>query len=186
MSFLEILMMAIGLAMDSFSVALGASTSGHDMDRRSALRLAFHLGFFQFLMPIVGWYLGVSVANIISSVDHWIAFGLLIAVGGRMIWSGVKDDTTAYETNPSRGLTLVILSVATSIDALAVGLSLALLGVSIWYPSAVIGVVTLAISLGGVSLGARLGRSFGKCMGIVGGLILTFIGLRILIMHLMA
>jgi putative Mn2+ efflux pump MntP len=103
-----------------------------------------------------------------------------------MIWSGVKDDTTAYETNPSRGLTLVMLSLATSIDALAVGLSLALLGVSIWYPSVVIGVVTLAISLSGVLLGTRLGRLFGKRMGIMGGLILTFIGLRILITHLMA
>jgi len=130
--------------------------------------------------------LGFSVANIISSFDHWIAFGLLTAVGGRMIWGGVKDNVTAYETNPSRGFTLVMLSVATSIDALAVGLSLAMLGISIWYPSLVIGVVTVAISLGGVPLGARLGRSFGKRMGILGGLILTFIGLRILITHLMA
>ncbi len=186
MSFLEILMLAIGLAMDSFSVSLGASASGHEMDRRSALRLAFHLGLFQFMMPVVGWCLGFSVAHIISSLDHWIAFGLLVIVGGRMIWAGIKEDVPAYETNPSRGLTLVMLSVATSIDALAVGLSLAMLGISIWYPSVVIGVVTGAISLAGVPLGAKLGSLMGKRVGIAGGLILIFIGFRILITHLLA
>ena len=186
MSFLEILMMAVGLAIDSFSVALGASASGHGIDVRSALRLAFHLGLFQFMMPVVGWYLGFSVARIISSFDHWIAFGLLILVGGRMIWAGFRDDVETYDTNPSRGFTLVLLSVATSIDALAVGLSLAMLGVSIWYPSLVIGIVTGLISLSGIPLGARLGKLIGKRMGIVGGLILAFIGLRILFTHLLA
>lgn len=186
MNFLEILLLAIGLAMDSFSVSLGASASGHEMDRRSALRLAFHLGLFQFMMPVVGWYLGFSVAHIISSIDHWIAFGLLIFVGGRMIWAGVKEDVSAYEANPSRGFTLVMLSVATSIDALAVGLSLAILGISIWYPSVVIGIVTGMISLAGIPLGAKLGDLIGKRVGIAGGLILTFIGLRILVAHLLA
>ena len=186
MSFLEILMLAIGLAMDSFSVSLGASASGYEVDRRSALRLAFHLGLFQFMMPVVGWYLGFSVAHIISSFDHWIAFGLLLFVGGRMIWAGIKHEAPAYRTNPSRGFTMVMLSIATSIDALAVGLSLAVLGISIWYPSVVIGVVTGAISLAGISLGARLGNLVGKRVGIAGGLILTFIGLRILITHLLA
>lgn len=184
MNFLEVLMVAIGLAMDSFSVSLGASASGHEIDRRSALRLAFHLGFFQFLMPVVGWYLGISVAHIISSVDHWIAFGLLVLVGGRMIWAGFRDDVAIHDANPSRGFTLVMLSVATSIDALAVGLSLAMLGISIWYPSIVIGVVTAAISLAGIPLGARLGNLIGKRTGIAGGLILIFIGLRILVTHL--
>ena len=186
MSFLEVLMLAVGLAMDSFSVSLGASTSRHEMDRRSALRLAFHLGFFQFLMPVLGWYIGFSFVHLISSVDHWIAFGLLIFIGGRMIWAGFRDDAAAYETNPSRGFVLVMLSVATSIDALAVGLSLAMLGIPIWYPSIVIGVVTAAISLAGIPLGVKLGNLVGKRIGIIGGLILTFIGVRILITHLLA
>jgi putative Mn2+ efflux pump MntP len=186
MSFLEILLMATGLAMDSFSVSLGASTSGHEINRRAALRLAFHLGFFQFLMPVVGWYLGSSVAEAISAVDHWIAFGLLLFVGGRMIHAGFTDNVAAYTNNPSRGITMVMLSVATSIDALAIGLSLAMLGISIWYPSVVIGVVTAMISLAGIPLGARLGDLFCKRVSIVGGLILLFIGIRILISHLVA
>ena len=179
-------MLAIGLAMDSFSVSLAASTSGHEMDGRSAVRLAFHLGFFQFLMPVVGWYLGSSVVEIISSFDHWVAFGLLIFVGGRMIWGGTRDGITAFPSNPSRGVTMILLSIATSIDALAIGLSLAMLGISIWYPSVVIGVVTAMISLAGIPLGAKLGGLFGKRVSIAGGLILVFIGLRILISHLLA
>jgi putative Mn2+ efflux pump MntP len=186
MNFLEVLLLAIGLAMDSFSVSLGASTSGHEMGRRSALRLAFHLGFFQFLMPVIGWYLGSSVAGVISSIDHWIAFGLLLFVGGRMIWGGTRENVAAFTSNPSRGATMVMLSVATSIDALAIGLSLAMLGISIWYPSVVIGVVTALISLAGIPLGARLGELFGKRVSIVGGMILVFIGVRILISHLLA
>jgi putative Mn2+ efflux pump MntP len=185
-SFVEVLLLAIGLAMDSFSVSLSASASGHAIDRRSAARLAFHLGFFQFLMPVVGWYLAYSVAHIISSFDHWIAFGLLLFVGARMIWSGLTEDSAVYDTNPSRGFTMVMLSIATSIDALAVGLSLAVLGISIWYPSAVIGIVTAGISLAGVLIGAKLGSFFGKRIGILGGLILLFIGVRILLAHLMA
>ncbi|HEY70545.1 MAG TPA: manganese efflux pump [Anaerolineae bacterium] len=186
MTFIEIFMLAVGLAMDSFSVSLGAGASGYAMDPRSAVRLAFHLGLFQFLMPIVGWCLGNSVAQLIASFDHWIAFLLLLFVGGRMIRDGFQDGATPFAANPSRGFTLVLLSVATSIDALAIGLSLAMLGISIWYPSVVIGVVTGMISLGGVPLGAKLGHKLGKRAGIVGGLILFFIGLRILITHLLA
>jgi putative Mn2+ efflux pump MntP len=185
MTFIEIFMLAMGLAMDSFSVSLSAGASGYAMDPRSCVRLAFHLGLFQFLMPILGWYLGASVAHIIAAFDHWIAFFLLAFVGGRMIREGLSDSVNPFTANPSRGLTLVLLSVATSIDALAVGMSLAMLRISIWYPSVVIGVVTGVISLGGVPLGTKLGQKLGKRMGIVGGLILCFIGLRILITHLL-
>ena len=186
MTFIEIFMLAVGLAMDSFSVSLSAGASGYKMDPRSAVRLAFHLGLFQCLMPIVGWFLGASVAQFIASFDHWIAFLLLIFVGGRMIREGFREGASPFATNPSKGFTLVLLSVATSIDALAIGLSLAMVGISIWYPSVVIGVVTGLISLVGVPLGARLGQKLGKHAGIAGGLILIFIGLRILITHLLS
>jgi putative Mn2+ efflux pump MntP len=183
MSFIEILMIALGLAMDAFAVSLGAGTSGQAVGRRAAFRLSFHFGWFQFMMPVIGWFLGSRIAPLISTVDHWIAFGLLAFVGGRMIRSGVAPGEESYSRDPSRGLTLVMLATATSIDALAIGLSLAMLRVRIWYPSAVIGVVTGGLSLLGLRLGTRLGARFGKGMQVAGGAVLALIGLRILLSH---
>lgn len=185
MGFLEILMIAVGLAMDAFAVSLGAGASGQATGGRAAFRLSFHFGLFQFIMPVIGWFLGMGIAPLISSVDHWIAFGLLAFVGVRMIRSGFDTDGAIYTTDPSRGLTLVALAIATSIDALAIGLSLAMLRVKIWYPSVIIGVMTGGLSLLGIRLGTRLGARFGKRMEIVGGVILTLIGLRILLSDLL-
>ena len=186
MGFIEILMIAVGLAMDAFAVSLGAGASGRAVGGRAVFRLSFHFGLFQFMMPVVGWFLGARIAPLISSVDHWIAFGLLVFVGVRMIRSGFDDRAETFAADPSRGLALVVLAIATSIDALAIGLSLAILRIKIWYPSVVIGVVTAGLSLFGLRLGARLGVRFGKRMEIVGGAILAFIGLRILLSHLRA
>jgi putative Mn2+ efflux pump MntP len=182
----EILMIAVGLAMDAFAVSLGAGTSGQATGGRAAFRLSFHFGLFQFMMPVIGWFLGRGIAPLISSVDHWIAFGLLVFVGVRMIRSGCTPDGASSAADPSRGLSLAMLSIATSIDALAIGLSLAMLRVRIWYPSVVIGVVTGGLSLLGIRVGARLGARFGKHMEVAGGAILTLIGLRILVSHLFA
>jgi putative Mn2+ efflux pump MntP len=184
MSFIEILMIAVGLAMDAFAVSLAAGTSGQAVGGRAAFRLSFHFGLFQFLMPVIGWFLGVRIAPLMASVDHWIAFGLLVFVGVRMIRAGFDPEGQTFTTDPSRGLTLVMLAIATSIDALAIGLSLAMLRVKIWYPSVVIGVVTSGLSLLGIRLGTQLGARFGKRMEIVGGAILNLIGLRILLSHL--
>jgi len=182
----EILMIAVGLAMDAFAVSLGAATSGQAASPRAAFRLSFHFGLFQFMMPVIGWFLGVRIAPLIASIDHWIAFGLLVLVGARMIRSGCEGDKASYAADPSRGWSLVALAMATSIDALAVGLSLAMLRVRIWYPSVVIGVVTGGLSLVGIRLGSRLGGRLGKPMEIVGGALLTLIGLRILLSDLLA
>ena len=184
MSLLDVLMIAVGLAMDAFAVSLGAGASGQAVGGRAEFRLSFHFGLFQFLMPVAGWFLGVRIAALLASVDHWIAFGLLVFVGARMIRSGFDKDGKAYTSDPSRGLTLVLLATATSIDALAIGLSLGMLRVRIWYPSVVIGVVTGGLSLLGIRLGARLGTRFGKPMEIAGGAILSLLGLRILLAHL--
>jgi putative Mn2+ efflux pump MntP len=183
MEFLEILLIAVGLAMDAFAVALGAGTSGHGRHPRPAVRLAFHLGLFQFLMPVVGWFLGVRLARMIEDYDHWVAFALLAFVGAHMIWESFQHEEQ-LTADPTKGLRLVTLSVATSLDALAVGLSLAMLQITIWYPSAVIGVVTGALSLLGIYLGNRLRGSFGKRMEFVGGLVLIGIGVRIVLTHL--
>jgi putative Mn2+ efflux pump MntP len=185
MSFFEVLMIAVSMAMDATAVSLGVGTTEHADKPRSRFRLAFHFGLFQFLMPVVGWLAGVTVAPLIAAFDHWVAFGLLAFVGLRMVRSGFNSAAATYPCDPSRGATLVMLSIATSIDALAVGLSLAFQEVVIWYPAAVIGVVTAGMSLAGLRLGNRLGEKFGKRMEIVGGAILIVIGLRILLTSLL-
>ena len=185
MSTWEILIVAVGLSMDAFAVSLAAGAGNRATGARATFRLAFHFGLFQFLMPIAGWLLGIGVARYIESVDHWIAFGLLGIVGGRMIAAGLGDgEEQDAGPDPSKGMTLVLLAVATSIDALAVGLTLAFLGGGIWYAAAIIGVVTGALSFLAVRVGRRLGRTFGRRMEVAGGALLVVIGLRVLAAHL--
>ncbi len=185
MAFLEVLLIALGLAMDAFAVCLGAGTTQHINGPRPVFRLSFHFGLFQALMPILGWLLGSTVQRWIAPFDHWVAFALLAFVGVRMIRSGLDPTAEGLATDPSRGATLIMLSVATSIDALAVGLSLAVLSAGIGYPAIVIGIVAAAMSLLGIFLGGRLGKTFGKRMEVIGGLILIGIGLRVVISHLL-
>jgi manganese efflux pump family protein len=175
---------AVGLAMDCFAVSLGIGACGPIQDSRSKLRLAFHFGIFQAGMTLLGWLVGSAVAQFVSQVDHWIALALLSYVGINMIRSGLNTDEESYPTDPSRGRYLVMLSVATSIDAMAVGLSMAMLHTPIWVPSLIIGLVSLILSIIGLMAGAKLGEKFGKRMEIVGGLILIAIGIRILVTHL--
>jgi putative Mn2+ efflux pump MntP len=184
MGFIEILLIAVGLAMDAFAVSLAAGALKEVRGARATFRLSFHFGLFQFLMPVIGWYAGSNIVGYIEAFDHWIAFGLLGYVGGRMVLSGLANREESFRGDPSRGYLLITLSVATSIDALAVGLSLAMIQVSIWYPSVVIGVVAGVLSIVGVGLGRRLGLAFGKRMEVAGGIILVLIGLRILYAHL--
>jgi manganese efflux pump family protein len=182
--FAEMLLIAVGLAMDAFAVSLGIGATQYAHGLRPAFRLAFHFGLFQMLMPVLGWLAGSTVVERISSVDHWIAFGLLAFVGGRMIHEGLKRGESRHVQDPSRGLTLLVLCVATSIDALAVGLSLAMLKVKIFYPVLVIGVVTAFLSVVGLKAGKRLGAMLGKRMEVFGGVLLFAIGVRILVEHL--
>ncbi len=177
----DILFIAIGLSMDAFAVSLSASASNRRMAPRAPFRLSFHFGLFQCLMPIAGWLLGTEVARLVSWSAPWVACAVLGVVGLHMIYNAVWPDEKSYRTDPSRGLTLIALSIATSIDALAVGFSLAMLRVSIWYPAVVIGVVTGTLSLVGVRLGARLGERIGAPMEVIGGALLIAIGLRILV-----
>jgi putative Mn2+ efflux pump MntP len=176
---------AVGLAMDAFAAAIAISVGLGRLSVRQTFRLAWHFGLFQAMMPVVGWFGGMSVERWISTWDHWLAFGLLALVGGRMLASGLRRDRKeASRLDPTRGLTLVVLSVATSIDALAVGLSFAALGVRIWLPSAVIGVTAALLTVVGTALGSRLGGRFGRWMEVLGGLLLIAIGVRIVFTHL--
>jgi putative Mn2+ efflux pump MntP len=183
MSLLEIILIAVGLAMDAFAVSVGAGTLASMKDFRSTVRLAFHFGLFQFLMPVAGWFLGSSIQDYVESVDHWIAFVLLSYIGIKMIYESFRKEESQKE-NPSKGRTLIILSVATSIDALIVGFTLAMLDVNIWYPSIMIGVITAGLSFLGIWIGKKLGMKLGKVMEVVGGLILIAMGLKILVEHL--
>lgn len=184
MNFLTSLFIALGLAMDAFAVSLSIGTTGQADDRSSKFRLAFHFGIFQAGMTLAGWLLGSTVAHFIDKFDHWLAFALLLYVGINMIRSGFDHTRKAFPTNPSKGRFLVILSVATSLDALAVGLSMAFLGASVYLPALIIGLVAFVLSALALLAGTRLGEKFGKRVEILGGLILLAIGVKILIEHL--
>jgi putative Mn2+ efflux pump MntP len=171
--------------MDAFAVAIVAGLTLKRLTGRHVFRLAFHFGLFQALMPVLGWLAGRAVYQYIAAVDHWIAFALLAFVGGRMSWGacqGGGDDRD--ERDPTSGWNLVILSVATSIDALAVGLSLAMIGSPIVVPSLVIGVVAAAFTATGMLLGGRFGARWGRRVEFAGGLILIAIGVKLVIEHL--
>lgn len=187
MSIIILLGIALGLAMDAFAVSIAISAALKDVSLAQLLRLALYFGLFQSAMLIIGWLAGQSVADYIAGYDHWVAFGLLAFIGGRMIYSGLKGvDKIDTSKDPTRGATVVILAVATSIDALAVGLSFIALGVSIWYPAAVIGAVAFGMTALGMKIGGGLGEKFGDKMEIAGGLVLIAIGAKIVIEHIMA
>jgi len=184
-STLTLLGIALGLAMDAFAVAIGTGLQLCEVTRRQTFRLAWHFGLFQAFMPIIGWLAGLTLVAYIAPVDAWIAFGLLAFIGGKMIYEAFKGkDDEGDRCDPTKGWSLVVLSIATSIDALAVGLSLAVLGVSIWYPALVIGVVAGVLTVIGLYLGKRFGALLGRQMEALGGLVLIGIGVKILVDHL--
>jgi manganese efflux pump family protein len=184
MNILEIILIALGLAMDAFAVSIAAGTSGRLRGKRGVFRLSFHFGLFQAMMPFIGWFAGIHIAHLIRAVDHWVAFGLLLFVGLRMIIASFHADSEIFRTDPSKGFSLIMLSVATSIDALAVGLSLAMIQINIWYPCAVIGIITASLSVIGIIAGKSLGQKLRLRMEFFGGMILILIGVRILISNL--
>lgn len=171
--------------MDALAVAIASSIILKGPTWRSSVRLSFHFGLFQALMPILGWALGSSIQEYIQQWDHWVAFGLLTIIGGKALIGAFSKEEDQSPADPTKGASLVVLSVATSIDALAVGLSFAMLNLTIWFPVVIIGLVAGAMTLIGMRVGSRLGALFGKRMEAVGGLVLLGIGLKILFEHLL-
>jgi len=186
MEFFTITLISIGLAMDAFAVSLGCGTAGQICDSRGKIRLAAHFGIFQAGMTALGWLAGSTVVKYVQNFDHWIALALLAYVGINLIRSGFDKDGKAFNQDPSTGRILVVLSIATSIDAFAVGLSIAFINVPVTLSVAMIGIVAFVLSLVGLFAGAGLNERFGKRMEIIGGIILLCIGLRVVITHLMA
>ena len=184
MDYFTLLLIAFGLSMDAFAVSISNGITIQRQRANHALRIGIFFGSFQALMPLIGWSAGLSFRELISGVDHWIAFGLLTFIGGKMIYESKKMDGQGKETKPLNLPTLLLLSVATSIDALAVGISFALLKISIITPIIVIGTVTFILSSIGVLIGNKVGHFFEKKIETLGGLILIGIGIKILLEHL--
>lgn len=183
MSVTELIAIAMALAMDAFAVAIATGVQLKCVDSRQTFRLAWHFGLFQALMPIAGWMLGLTVRAFIESYAHWIAFALLTWIGIRMLREAFETDTEETDRcDPTRGASLVMLSIATSIDALAVGLSMSVLGISIWYPACIIGVVAFIFTATGIHLGRIIAGAsrFGQAAEVLGGVVLLLIGIRIL------
>jgi len=181
----ELTVLAVALAMDAFAVAVATGAMLHQVTVRQTFRLAYHFGLFQAAMPVLGWAAGRSFAKSIEAFDHWAAFGLLAFVGVRMIWDAANGVEEGGDRDPTRGVRLIVLSLATSVDALAVGLSLSFLGVAILWPACVIGLVCAALTACGLHLGRLAGTAtrMGRLAGVLGGIVLLAIGVKILFQH---
>ena len=180
MDFIAILLIAVGLAMDAFAVSLCKGLALRKVTLRNMLIAGLWFGGFQALMPIIGFYLGVSFYDLISAYDHWVAFFLLFLIGANMVREGLFGEEE--EVDADMGVkTMVLLAIATSIDALAIGISFAMTEDSIFLPALIIGLVTLVISMAGVKIGSLFGDSFGKKAEVLGGVILIVIGLKVLL-----
>ncbi len=183
MSFPELLILAVGLAMDAFAVAVCKGLSLRTLKLQQALLVGVWFGLFQALMPALGWLLGSAFSGLVQSVDHWMAFVLLSIIGGNMIREGLQGDDENCDPSLSFGV-MLLLAVATSIDALAVGITFAFLNVSILLAVALIGVVTFTISAVGVKMGNLFGARYKSKAEFFGGAVLILIGLKILLEHL--
>jgi putative Mn2+ efflux pump MntP len=182
---LSILLIALALSADCFAVALSGSIYIRTFSFAPILRTALTFGAFQALMPALGWVAGRTVVDFISGYDHWVAFALLALVGGRMIWESFRPPDSKKQIDISKGLPLVTLAFATSIDALAVGLTFAFLEVNIAIACLIIGVVAFGVTIAGFTLGRKVKTWLGKYAEAIGGVILIAIGLRVLLTHIL-
>lgn len=186
MNLVTIFGIAVALAMDAFAVAIATGVCLKQVSPRQTFRLSWHFGLFQALMPIIGWTIGTSIEGYVAAYAHWVAFIMLALVGSNMLkealWAGDEQDVCSQRKDATKGMTMVMLSVATSIDALAVGLSMSMLKVSIAYPALIIGIVAGLLTIVGLHLGKKISRVtwISTWAEIIGGLVLWLIGLNIL------
>ena len=186
MDFLSVLFIALGLSADCFAVALSGSIAMRTVSRLQILRISLAFGLFQSLMPVLGWLAGRTVVELIADYDHWVAFILLALIGSRMIWESFRSrDRRTERTDITKGILLLTLSVATSIDALVVGLAFAFLEVNIVMAVSTIGLVAFVATAIGFLLGRKAGNLIGRRAEAIGGVVLIGIGLRILLTHIL-
>ena len=185
MDIFSILLIALGLAMDAFAVSIARGFTIKKSRARNALIIATFFGLFQAVMPVIGWASGSLFKGLIASVDHWIAFALLSMIGGKMIYESFKIKRKDKTDNTQNFRILFVLAVATSIDALAIGVTFSFLDVAIILPALIIGVITFFLSFLGVFIGNKFGHLFENKVEAIGGIILIAIGIKILIEHLL-
>lgn len=186
MDFLSVFLIAIGLSADCFAVALGGSIAMRTVSGLQIFRTSLAFGLFQVLMPALGWLAGRTVVELIAGYDHWVAFILLALIGGKMIWESFRSgDSRSKNTDITKGILLLTLSVATSIDALAVGLTFAFLEVNIVMAVSTIGLVAFVATAIGFLLGRKASSLIGRRAEAIGGVVLIGIGLRILLTHIL-
>ena len=184
MDFLSLFLLAVGLSMDAFAVSICKGLALKKIQFKHALIVGLWFGGFQALMPVIGYFLGAQFKDAIASYDHWIAFGLLILIGGNMIREAVFDKDEPETDSALSFRSMLVLAVATSIDALAVGVTFAFLDVNIWTSVALIGVTTCILSMLGVKVGSVFGAKYEKTAEFIGGVILILLGVKILLEHL--
>jgi manganese efflux pump family protein len=190
-SFGAIFLLSLGLAMDATAVAAARGLAAQHVRLAQVVLVGLLFGSFQALMPLLGWFVGSRIGPAVQSYDHWIAFGMLAAIGGKMLfeafeWTGKPPESARPKEDLFRIGVLLVLALATSIDALAVGVTLPMLGAPLLLSLTTIGITTAALSAGGLVVGRRFGALFGKRLDILGGLVLIGLGTKILIEHLMA
>jgi len=181
----KLILIALGLSADAFAVSIAEGIVIKRGAYRHTVRVSAVFGLFQGIMPVLGWLAGSRLLSVVSSFDHWVAFGLLAVVGGKMVLSALFGGESRTPNSESRGARLIMLGLATSIDAFAVGMTIAMLRVAVWTPAIVIGVVTAAVCAVGVQAGSRIGMRLGRAAEIAGGLVLLCLGAKILLEHLL-
>jgi len=185
MQFLTIIAIAVALAMDAFAISIVSGSVFRQLKIRHALRMALFFGLFQAFMPLLGALAGLKIKDYIVNYDHWVAFGILAAVGCKMIYESFKIKSAGNNFDPSNVMVLLVLSVATSIDALAVGITLSVIGDSLVLTVTIIGMITFALSYLGTIIGKKFGHFFESKIEAIGGIILVVFGLKILLQHLL-
>lgn len=185
MDYITLFLIAIGLSFDTFAVSVSTGLILKKIKFQQALKVAFVLAFLQSLMPLMGWFAGKQISQYIGNFDHWIAFVLLSILGIKMIIESYKSEENDKNFNPLKFIVLLGIGIATSIDALVVGISFAFLQTNIWNAILIIGMVTFLVAMLGMLFGKKIGSKFGKRIEIMGGLILISIGLKILLGHIL-